>query len=123
MPKNRTEGELDTAIGPETQVTGDFRVEGSLRLDGKVEGKIEVRETVLAGPRSFLKGELHCKDAVVAGRVEGDVYAGDTVELQSGCHVVGNIICKGLIIQRDSFFQGNCSMSRSTEATGPKLSS
>jgi cytoskeletal protein CcmA (bactofilin family) len=112
MTKNHSEGKLDTVIGPETGVKGDLQVAGSFRLDGRVEGKLEIQETLLSGPNSLLKGELHCRDAVVAGRIEGDVIAQETVELQSGANVVGNIRCKGLIIQRDSFFQGNCMMAR-----------
>ncbi|MBN2537722.1 polymer-forming cytoskeletal protein [candidate division WOR-3 bacterium] len=112
MTKNRSEGKLDTVIGPETGIKGDVQVAGGFRLDGRVEGKLEVQETLLSGPGSLVKGELHCHDAVIAGRVEGDIHAQETVELQSGAHVVGNIRCKGLIIQRDSFFEGNCAMAR-----------
>lgn len=112
MPRNSQEGKLDTVVGPGTVVQGDFRVTGSLRLDGQVEGKVEVGETFLAGPKSFLKGELRCRDAVIAGRVEADVFAKETAELQTGAHVIGNIECNGLVVQRGSFFQGNCIMAR-----------
>jgi cytoskeletal protein CcmA (bactofilin family) len=93
-------------------VKGDFKVTGGLRLDGQVEGKVEVDDTILAGPRSQLKGELHCRDAVIAGRIDGNIFASETVELQTGSQVFGNISCKGLIIQRDSFFEGSCTMTR-----------
>ncbi|OYD16189.1 hypothetical protein CH330_03505 [candidate division WOR-3 bacterium JGI_Cruoil_03_51_56] len=115
MAKNRSESKLDTVIGPDTTIKGDIRIAGSLRLDGQVEGKIDAGETFLAGPKSFLKGELHCRDAVIAGRVEADVFAKETVELQTGSQVFGNINCKGLIIQKDSFFEGSCSMSKGQE--------
>ncbi len=118
MSKNRSEGKLDTVVGPETSVKGDFRVTGSLRVDGQIEGKIEVGESFLAGPKSLLKGELYCHSAVIAGRIEGSIFAKDTVELQTGCRVLGNINCKGLVIQQDSFFEGNCSMSQGRESSG-----
>jgi cytoskeletal protein CcmA (bactofilin family) len=114
MAKNRTEGKLDTVVGPETSVKGDLRVSGSVRLDGQVEGRLDITETLVSGPRSLLKGELHCRDAVVAGRVEGNVFASETVELQAGAQVFGNVTCKGLVIQRDCLFQGNCSMVKDT---------
>ena len=109
----RDEGKLDTVIGPDTVVKGDLRVGGSLRLDGQVEGRIDVTETFQTGPRSLLKGEVHARDAVIAGRVEGDVHASGTVEMQAGAQVFGNIACKGLVIQRDCVFQGNCTMVQS----------
>jgi cytoskeletal protein CcmA (bactofilin family) len=119
MSKNRTEGNLDSAIGPETSITGDLRVGASLQMDGKVEGKLDVSDAVLAGPKSYIKGEIRCREAVIAGRVDGNIVAAETVELQSGAKVFGNISCKGLVIQRDSFFEGNCTMTaRIEESTG-----
>ena len=110
MAKNRNDGRLDTVIGPETSVRGDFRVMGGVRLDGQVDGRMDITETIVTGPRSLLKGELHCRAAVIAGRVEGDVFAEEGVELQSGAQVYGNIISKGLVIQTNCVFQGNCAM-------------
>jgi len=119
MSKNRSESKLDTVIGSDTSVKGDFRVMDSLRLDGQIEGRVDVAETFLSGQKSLLKGELHCRDAVVSGRIEGNVFSKETVELQSGAQVLGNINCKGLIVQRDCFFEGNCSMSRPQEEAEP----
>jgi cytoskeletal protein CcmA (bactofilin family) len=60
---------------------------------------------------------VHCRDAVIAGRIEGNVFAAETVELQTGAQVFGNITGKGLVIQKDCVFQGNCAMTTTTEAT------
>ena len=116
MAKN--EGKLDTVVGPESHVKGDFRVAGSLRLDGNVEGRVDVSETFMTGPRALLKGEVRCRDAVVAGRLEGDIHASESVELQGGAQVIGNIACKTLVIQRDCLFQGNCAMTRAENPPG-----
>ena len=117
MSKNRNEGRLDTVIGPETNVRGDFRVAGGVRLDGQVEGRMDISETLVTGPRSLLKGELHCRTAVIAGRIEGDIHAAEGVELQTGAQVFGNISCRGLVIQSDCLFQGNCSMVQAGEGS------
>ena len=110
MAKDRREGRLDTVIGPETSVKGDFRVGGSLRLDGQIEGRVDVTEAFMTGPKALLKGEVHCREAVIGGRIEGHVFAAETVELQTGAQVFGNISGKGLVIQPDCVFHGNCSM-------------
>jgi cytoskeletal protein CcmA (bactofilin family) len=114
MARSRAEGKLDTVIGPETSVKGDLRVAGGVRLDGQVEGRMDITETLVTGPRSLLKGELHCRDAVIAGRVEGNVFATETVVLQTGAQVFGNISSKGLVIQKDCVYHGNCSMVQGT---------
>ena len=110
MAKNENDGRLDTVIGPQTSARGDLHVTGGVRLDGQVEGRMDVSETIVTGPKSLLKGELHCRAAVLAGRIEGDIYAEGTVELQTGAQVYGNIQSKGLVIQPDCRFEGNCAM-------------
>ena len=110
MAKTENDGRLDTVIGPQTSVRGDFRVTGGVRLDGQVEGRMDVSETIVTGPKALLKGELHCRAAVIAGRIEGDIYAEGVVELQTGAQVYGNIRSKGLVIQPDCQFEGSCSM-------------
>lgn len=104
---------LDTLIGAQTRAKGNLQVDGCLRLDGHVEGDLDVAESFLAGPRSLLKGGLRCRDAVIAGRIEGDIIAAEGVELQTGAEVFGNITCRSLIIQRGCVFQGNCTMRQS----------
>ncbi len=108
-------GHIDTLLGPDTVIRGDIRAVGGVRLDGQLEGNVETGEAFLAGQRSFLRGNLRCRSAVIAGRVEGDVACRETVELQAGAHVVGDISCRELVIQRGSYFQGNCTMHRDTE--------
>lgn len=113
----RNEGKLDTLIGPETIVKGDLRVGGSLRLEGQIEGRVDVAETLQTGSRSLLKGEVHARECIIAGRVEGDIHSSENTELQSGANVRGNIYCKGLVIQRDCIFQGSCSMAVAADDT------
>ena len=108
-------GHIDTLVGPDTVVKGDVRSAGGLRLDGQLEGRVDVGEAFLSGPRSFLRGDLDCRSAVIAGRVEGNVLCRETVELQTGAHVKGDVRCAGLVIQRGSFFDGNCTMRREAE--------
>jgi len=110
MSKNRDDDRLDTIVGPETSVRGDFHVKGGIRLDGQVEGRLEVTETIVTGPRSLLKGELRCRAAVIAGRVEGDIFAAGGIELQRGAQVFGNLSCSGLVVQPECLFHGYCSM-------------
>jgi cytoskeletal protein CcmA (bactofilin family) len=102
---------LDTFLGKASNFKGDITTQGSIRIDGQIEGKINVSEAIITGPESFVKGDINCKDAVIAGRVEGNVFASENVELQSGASVLGDISCNNLIIGKNCFFEGKCHMS------------
>ncbi len=113
MSKDKNTGKLDTVIGSETQVIGDLRVDGGLRVDGKVEGRGDISDVFLTGPKSLFKGEVRCRRAVIAGRIEGNIIASESVELQTGAEVFGDITCRGLVIQPGCFFEGRCIMVKS----------
>ncbi|MCX7731900.1 MAG: polymer-forming cytoskeletal protein [candidate division WOR-3 bacterium] len=110
MSREKNGGRIDTVIGSEAVMRGDLRVNGGVRFDGKLEGRMDVADVFLAGPRSFLKGEVQCRSAVIAGRIEGDIRAQELVELQTGAQVFGNVICRELVIQPGCFFEGKCTM-------------
>lgn len=118
MIKEKNGGRLDTVIGPEAWVKGDLRVNGGLRLDGKIEGQLDVADMFLAGTHSFLKGTVQCRGAVIAGRIEGSIRARELVELQTGAQVFGDITCRELVIQPGCFFEGKCTMIRTEEQSG-----
>lgn len=101
---------LDTFIGRTTNIKGNIATQGSIRIDGKIEGNVQVSEAVITGPESLIKGNVNCKDAIIAGRIEGSVYAQETVELQSGASIMGDINCGNLIIGKNCFFEGKCHM-------------
>ncbi len=107
----KIEGKLDTLIGKGTKITGNITSNGSVRIDGRLEGNLSTPHTLITGQDSFIKGDTRCKDAVLGGRIEGNISASGVVEMQSGASLLGDITCKGLIIQPKVFFEGHCKMS------------
>ena len=76
-----------------------------------------VKENLLLGADSHIKGNVHCKSAVIGGTIEGNVNADELVEYQRGARMLGDIMCKGLIVQEGVFFEGNCRMSEKPKET------
>lgn len=113
MSKN--DERLDTIIGKNVRIKGDIITETGLRFDGQIEGNIEVGSILITGKESFIKGDIRCKDAIVAGRIEGNLYVANALEMQSGAAIFGDIQCKRLIIQKDCFFEGKCQMAERKE--------
>jgi cytoskeletal protein CcmA (bactofilin family) len=91
-------------------VSGVLRVNGSLRLDGEVEGQIFVTDNLVVGSNGSLKAEIQTGSAVVAGRVKGRIRAKGRVELQKGARLEGDVHASAFKIEDGAFFQGNCVM-------------
>lgn len=111
MSDKRSEGErLNTIIGQGTVIRGECSVNGTVRVDGMVDGSLKATGVAIMGKSGKVKGDLIAISAIVGGVVEGSVIAEGRLELQSGARVEGDIKAKKLIVEEGVFFQGFCNM-------------
>jgi cytoskeletal protein CcmA (bactofilin family) len=78
-------------IGPGMRVIGDCETEGTLRIEGTVEGTVRAGKAVVIGKDGEVKGDVITQDAIIGGRVTGAVVAESRLELQATCAVDGEI--------------------------------
>lgn len=117
--RNKDQGGMNL-LGNGAFFNGELRVNGSLRIDGEFEGKMEISDSVIIGKTGKVKGTVLSKDAVIGGNMEGNINASDRIELQSGSHLAGDIVCRGLVVEDGVFFEGNCKMSGERRPAKPK---
>ena len=96
MQKNRTDGPKDlddvvSIIGPGMKIVGDCSSDGTIRVEGNVEGSVKAGKSVVVGKDGVVKGDIATQDAIIAGTVDGSVTADSRVELQASCRVQGDI--------------------------------
>ena len=78
-------------IGPGMQVKGDCDTDGTLRVEGTVEGMIRAGKGVVVGKDGVVQGDIFTQDAIIGGRVTGIVVAESRLELQASCIIDGEI--------------------------------
>jgi cytoskeletal protein CcmA (bactofilin family) len=78
-------------IGPGMKVVGDCETDGTLRIEGTIEGTVRAGKAVVIGKDGFVKGDVVTQDAIVGGRVSGAVVAESRLELQATCVIEGEI--------------------------------
>jgi cytoskeletal protein CcmA (bactofilin family) len=78
-------------IGPGMRVVGDCETDGTLRIEGKVEGTVRAAKAVVIGKDGTVEGDVITQDAIVGGRVNGKVVAESRLELQATCSIEGEI--------------------------------
>lgn len=101
---------LSTIIGKDSLFTGTLQVKGTLRVDGKIKGKIIADETVSIGATGEVEADVEAKTVVVAGTVVGNLNTSEKVELQARAKVVGDLITKSIVIEQGAIFHGSCNM-------------
>jgi cytoskeletal protein CcmA (bactofilin family) len=108
--EERTATDVNTIIGEGTTLKGDVKVEGSIQVDGEFDGTIDAADTLVIGESGKVDGDATVANAVIGGRMYGNVFASGKIELQRGSQLLGDIKTRGLVIEDGVVFQGNCQM-------------
>ena len=99
---------INTLIGPGSFVSGDIKINGFIRIDGDIKGKIESSSNIIIGERAKIQGNITASSIVVGGIVLGDITAPKGIKLLSNSAVIGDIMTKSLQIEEDVIFNGHC---------------
>ena len=78
-------------VGPGMRVVGDVDTDGTLRIEGSVQGTVRAGKAVVIGKDGVVNGDVLTQDAIIGGRVNGKVIAESRLELQTTCVVEGEI--------------------------------
>ena len=107
-----TEGKMNSILGQGCTVKGTIDVkEGTLRIDGDFEGTINCPGTLVVGKDGSVKADIAVTNAVIGGKVKGNIDAREKIELQAGSRLEGDIKTIRLVIDEGVFFEGSCKMS------------
>jgi cytoskeletal protein CcmA (bactofilin family) len=101
-------------IGAGTNIKGDVESSGDIRIDGTLRGNLRTKGKVVIGTSGFVKGEVHCKNSDVEGKIEGKINVLELLSLKAPSVILGDISAKRLAIEPGAKFTGNCNMGSDT---------
>jgi cytoskeletal protein CcmA (bactofilin family) len=94
-----------SVIGTDLTVKGNLFCDGSLQVDGRVEGDIECK-SLIVGEKGDVHGVVTATTVMICGNLEGEVTA-DSVQLMSHGTVTGDIVHKSLSVEAGASIEGN----------------
>jgi cytoskeletal protein CcmA (bactofilin family) len=115
---NETENPTINLISNGTDITGDVKSNGDIRIDGTLTGNLSTKGKVVIGPTGRVKGEVICKNSEVSGVIEGKISVGQLLNLKASSKILGDIATSKLAIEPGARFTGNCNMSDSEDNGG-----
>lgn len=118
--KMKKETVITTIIGKGAVCNGDFTAEGSVRIDGEINGNVKVTGTLIVGATGSINGDVEAKNAVVGGGIVGDVAVADKAELAATARLIGNISTAVIVIDENAVFQGSCNMNQEVPERRPR---
>jgi len=123
QPDTGKSGRIVVNIGASIQIKGELQGDEDLTIDGRIEGKIDLREHNLTiGPNGKIRADLYAKTIVIAGEVAGNAFAAERVEIAPSGRLTGDITAPRITIADGAHFKGSVDMERGAAAkvTGAK---
>ncbi len=97
-------------IGPGMTIVGDCETDGTIRVEGSVQGSIKAGKAVVIGKQGVVTGDITTQDAVISGRVEGTLVAASRLELQATCRIEGEVHTRRMQLEEGAVLNGNVHM-------------
>ncbi len=97
-------------IGPGMKVVGDCHTDGTVRVEGTIEGAIHAGKAVVIGKQGSVTGNITTQDAIVSGRVDGTLVAESRLELQATCHIEGEVHTRRMQLEEGAVLNGTVHM-------------
>jgi cytoskeletal protein CcmA (bactofilin family) len=97
-----------TFLGKGAQFKGIIHFEGTIRIDGRLEGEIHTKGTLMVGEHAVIEGDISADVVVSGGRINGNIVASEKVQLLSAGIVTGTIKTPLLSIEEGVHLYGMC---------------
>ncbi len=100
-----------TNFTKDVEIKGTIKFEKTMNIDGKFEGElIADNGELIVGKTGTVKANVKVKNAIIEGRLDGNVEAAERVELKQNAQLLGDLQAKTLVIEEGVVFVGQCNV-------------
>jgi cytoskeletal protein CcmA (bactofilin family) len=104
-----------STIAQNTFIRGAIRGDGDLDILGRVEGSVDVGGDLLIAEGALIKSDVSGRRVTVRGAVAGNVAGTESLVLEPGAKVVGDLSAPSIGIRPGALVRGNVSTQPGTE--------
>ncbi len=97
-------------LGEGTEFKGVITFEGTVRVDGTLEGDVITKDTFIVGAAARVRANIQAGVVIIMGDVEGKIEAKEKCEIRVGSHVKGEIFTPSIYIEEGAVFEGTSHM-------------
>jgi len=111
-------GDIIAFVGEEVAFKGTIKYQGTVRVDGRLEGEIYTDGNLIIGQKAVITAKIEAGTVTCQGRITGEVLAKNRVKLLSPAVFDGTITTPLLSMDEGVMFNGSCNMSKKGERKG-----
>lgn len=99
-----------TFLGKGVDFKGVITFEGTVRIDGRLEGEIHTSGTLVVGELAVIRGTISAGTLVSSGKINGTITASEKVQLLKPALLVGDVKTPAISVEEGAHFHGLCDM-------------
>lgn len=99
-----------TFLGKGVDFKGVFNFEGTVRIDGRLEGEIHTNGTLIVGEFAFIKGIISSGTLICSGKIHGTISALEKVQLLKPAVLLGDVKTPMILVEEGAHIHGMCDM-------------
>jgi len=108
-------GNQRNVLAAGTIITGEIKSDGDFRVDGTIEGTIEIKGRIVVGQSGKIKGTMICTNAEIEGTLSGTIQVSDLLSLKQSAKINGDVAVGKLAIEPGATFDATCTMKGSVK--------
>ncbi|HXV68277.1 MAG TPA: polymer-forming cytoskeletal protein [Nitrospira sp.] len=105
-----SENENFTFLSKGVDFKGVLNFDGTVRVDGRLEGEIHTTGTLIVGEQAVIKGFVSAGVLMTSGKINGTVTATEKIHLLKPAVLIGDIRTPAIAIEDGAHFHGMCDM-------------
>lgn len=95
-----------TLLAKGVELRGEIKVEGTVRIDGRLEGDVHTKGQVIVGEDGVVKGTIYASSIISSGRIKATVTATERIQLLKTAVLIGEMHCPVISMEEGAKFQG-----------------
>jgi cytoskeletal protein CcmA (bactofilin family) len=99
-----------TFLGKGVDFKGVVNFDGTVRIDGRLEGEIHTTGTLIVGEHAVIKGIISAGILMTSGKINGTVTATEKIHISKPGILIGDIRTPAIAIEDGAHFHGMCDM-------------
>ena len=96
----------ESTLGRGTRIRGRVHGDGSLRVEGAVEGDVQVSGDLDLDEGGSIAGDIEAGAVILGGQLTGDVTARGSITIRSTARVSGNMGGAEVVLEEGAAFAG-----------------
>ncbi len=105
-----SDGENFTFLAKGADFKGVVNFDGTVRIDGRLEGEIHTTGTLIVGEHAVVKGIISAGTLMTSGKINGTVTASDRIQILKPGMLIGDVRTPTISIEDGAHFHGMCDM-------------